>query len=248
MIKHHRTRRCAGIAAITVFCAFLTGCVSQNSGGTGIFGPSAVAGTPIYGLERGSRFGTTLPGSDREAIANAAADALASSQPDAVRNWSGGGDSGQIRLGETILVGLDANSGAPITAPAGIDTSTALSPASGNYTAVKNANVRLAASSTAMVGQTLNAGTTVRAYGYDKAGNWYLIGGSESIMGYVSGELLKPQGAEEPMLAGGSAKRPRLCRTLELSITTADARADSWTAIVCRAPTGWEVPAERGLS
>ncbi len=248
MIKHNRIRQCARLAAVTVFCAFLTACVSEKGGGTGIFGPSPGAGAPIYGLEKGSQFGTTMPGSDREAIADAARDLLASSQPDAVRNWSGGGDSGQIRLGDVLLVGLDANSGAPISAPAGIDTSLPLSPASGNYTTLKNANVRLGPSETAMVSQTLSTGTTVRAYGFDKTGNWYLIGGSESIMGYVSGELLKAEGAEEPMLAGGLPKRPRLCRDLELSITTADSRSDSWSAIVCSTPTGWEVPAERGLN
>jgi len=248
MIKHHRTRGWVRIAAVTVFCGFLTGCVSENNGAAGIFGPSQGSGAPIFGLERGSRFGTALTGNDRESIANAAGDLLASSQPDAARSWSAGGDSGQIRLGGTILVGLDANSGAPIPAPSGIDTSLALSPASGNYTAVRNVNIRLGPSQTAMVSQTLNEGTTVRAYGYDKTGNWYLVGGSESILGYVSGELLKAQGGGEPVLAGGLPKRPRLCRELELSLTTADARSDSWTAIVCRGANGWEAPAERGLS
>lgn len=248
MSKHNRTRWCARIAAVTVFCVFLTGCVSEKGGGIGIFGPSTGRGAAIYGLERGSRFGASLSGSDREAIANAAGDLLASTQPDAVRQWSGGGDSGQIRLGGTLLVGLDANSGAPISAPAGIDASLALSPASGNYTAIKNANVRLAPSPTAMVSQTLNAGTTVRAYGYEKLGNWYLVGASDSVMGYVSGELLQAEGNSEPMLAGGMAKRPRICRELELSITTADLRSDSWSSIACRNATGWEVPAERGLN
>ena len=248
MIKHNRTGTSARIAAVTIFCAFLTGCVSGNGGGTGIFGPPLGAGAPIYGLERGSRFGTMMSGSDRESIANAVGDLLASTQPDAVRDWSGGGDSGQIRLGGTLLVGLDANSGAPIAAPAGIDASLALSPASGNYTTLKNANVRLGPSETAMVSQTLSAGTTVRAYGFDKTGNWYLIGASDSVMGYVSGDLLKAEGGGEPILAGGMAKRPRLCRNLELSITTADSRSDVWSAIVCRTPTGWEAPSERGLN
>ena len=74
-----------------------------------------------------------------------------------------------------------------------------------------------------MVSQTLPAGSTLRAYGYDKTGNWYLVGSSEGVLGYVSGDLLQQAGGNEPMLAGGAPKRPRLCRTLELSITTGEA-------------------------
>jgi len=249
MSKHNRIRLCARLAAVAGFCAILTACVAEKGGGTSIFGPSGGAGKPIYGLERGSRVEPLISGNDREAIANAAGDLLASSQPEAARNWNGGdGDSGQVRLGGTVLLGLDATSGAPIAAPPGIDTSLALAPASGNYTAIKNINVRLGPSATAMVNQILNAGTTVRAYGYEKTGNWYLIGDPDSILGYASGDLLKPAGGGEPMLAGGAPKRPRLCRNVELSITMATSRTDSWTSVVCRTDTGWEVPAERGLS
>jgi hypothetical protein len=191
----------------------------------------------------------SLSGNDRQAIAAAAGDLLASGESGAMRPWNGdAGNSGQIRLGTTYLLGLDTASGAPVAAPNGIDASVALSPASGNFVTIKNANVRLGASTSAMVSETLNQGTTVRAYGEDKVGNWYLIGVSDSVLGYVSGLLLAPAGNSEPVLAGGSPKRPRVCRDVDITMTTADSHSDSWSAFACKTDSGWGAANERGLS
>lgn len=249
MAEDNRTGVCARLAAAAAVCTVLSACATP--GAVGPSGPSAPAfqGKPIYGLERGSHLPGAFPDGDREAIALAAGDLVSSNVSGAIRNWSAAtGDSGQVRLGGTILVGLDATSGAPVTAPDQIDTSVALEPTGSNYVTTKNANVRLGASSTAMVSQMLPTGTTVRAYGYDRSGDWYLIGNFDSVLGYVSGQLLKPAAGGDPVLAGGTAKRPRLCRDVNLTLTTSDSKSDSWTSLVCASGGGWEVPAERGLT
>ena len=249
MSNDHRIRWMLRLAASAVISTFLTACAYQGGGGVYYPGGPVARGPAVYGLERGSRFEASLTGNDRQAIAMAAGDLLASGQSGAVRAWNGGyGDAGEIRLGTTYLIGLDAAQGAPVPAPTGIDTSVPLAPASGNYVTTKNANVRLGASPSAMVSETLNAGTKLRAYGYDRAGDWYLVGAPDAVLGYVSGQLLSATGGGDPVLAGGSPKRPRLCRDVNLSLTTQDARSDSWTSFVCQTETGWEVPSERGLS
>jgi Bacterial SH3 domain len=236
------------LAASAAACAFLTACTTEMNAPGGY--PSAAAGTPVYGLEHGSHLEGAISNDDREAIAGAAGGVLLSDQPGAVRPWSASdGSSGEVKLGGTYLIGLDAVSGAPVAAPDGIDAGVALAPAGGNFVTLKNANVRLGTSSSATVSQTVPAGTPVRAYGYDKAGNWYLVGTSDSVIGYVSGELLKPTTGGDLVLAGGSAKRPQLCREVDLSITTADSKSDSWSSYACKtADGGWQVPSERGLS
>ena len=236
-------------AVCSLICTFISACTTQS--GAPVYGPGGLGaqGQPVYGLERGARFETSLSGNDREAIAVAAGDLLFSGEPGTLRPWNGGaGNGGQIRLGTTYLLGLDTASGAPVAAPSAIDASVPLSPASGNFVTTKNANVRLGASTTAMVNETLNQGTVVRAYGQDRVGDWYLIGVADSVLGYVSGQLLSPTGGGDPVLAGGSPRRPRICRDINITMTTFDARNDAWTAFACKTDTGWSVANERGLS
>jgi len=248
MSANHCIRWMRRLAISAAIPAFLTAC-GYEGGAPALSPGQQIEGKPLYGLERGSRLETVLSGNDREAIAEAAGSLLASGESGAVRPWTtGSGNSGQLTLGTTYLIGLDSTSGAPIAAPAGIDVSVPLSPSTSNLVTTKNANIRLGAAPTANVNETVSQGTILRSYGYDRTGDWYLVGAGEGVDGYVSGQVVKETSGGAPLLAGGSPKRPQLCRDISLSLTTADSRTDSWTSFVCQSDTGWQVPAERGLS
>jgi hypothetical protein len=242
------TRFKTGLFIACLMCAMaLAGCTTQGGGTGPIFFPGTGGG--ISGLDRGSALQSQLTDDDRQNMGTATGELLSAGATNATRDWRGGsGDTGTARLGGPVLVGLDALSGAPIPAPETIDTSVALEAATGNYlVAVKSLYVRLGPSLTAPVAQTLSGGTLVRAYA--KTADWLLVGDASSIYGYAFESLLTAQGGGDPVLAGGKARRPRLCRTVSLSASLAGGQRDLWSALVCkRDDGGWEVPAERGLS
>lgn len=227
----------AAISALAVACAPM--------GEGPIFGPS---GGALPGLDRNSAIRSALSNEDREGMSRAALQLLQSGQTNATQGWqTRSGDSGTVRIGSPVLVGLDSLSGAPIPAPADIDTTTPLSEATGNYAAKQTVNVRLAPSTQAPVAQTLSPGTIVRAYA--KAAEWLLVGNSDAVYGYASSTLFEARGGGEPVLAGGRARRPRLCRDVSLQVSLANGQRDLWSSLVCKTDGGgWEVPPERGLS
>jgi surface antigen len=241
MWNHYRMRAGligAGVAAVLSACAPMGGP-----------GPIFFPGQPqLTGLDHGSSLKASLSDDDRQGMSQATIQLLAGGQTNASQAWqTRNGDTGTVRIGSPVLVGLDSLSGAPVPAPADIDTSTALEAASGNYTASKTLNVRLGPSTAAPVAQALSAGTLVRAYA--KTGEWLLIGSADQVYGYAFAQLLTAQGGGEPVLAGGKARRPRLCREVSLQVALAGGQRDLWSALVCKRDDGkWEVPAERGLS
>lgn len=240
-----RARSLAGLALAAL--GFLAACqTGGGGGGGGIFFPGGPIALP--GLDRGSSVQANLTDQDRAGMSQATMALLQTGQTNAVQSWrTGNGSEGTARLGAPVLIGLDSVSGAPIAAPADIDTSVPLESATGNYVATKPVNVRLGPSTASPVAQTLAEGALVRAYA--KTGEWLLIGAADSIYGYAHGSLLAAKGGGEPVLAGGKARRPRLCRDVSLSVTLAGGQRDLWSALVCRKDDGtWEVPSERGLS
>lgn len=242
MWNHYRMRALligAGLAAL------LSACAQTGPGGGPIFFPG---GAGMAGLDHGSALKSSFSDEDRQGMSQATVALLQSGQTNAAQNWqTRNGDSGSVRIGSPVLVGLDSLSGAAVPAPADIDTSVALEAASGNYTSSKTLNVRLGPSTTAPVVQALPAGTLVRAYA--KTGQWLLIGNADQVYGYAFNELLVAKGGGEPMLAGGRAHRPRLCRDVSMQVALASGQRDLWSALVCKRDDGqWEVPAERGLN
>lgn len=229
------------------FLLLFGGC--EGIGPPPVIFPERPSDQAVYGAERGSVFEPVLTGDDKRSLAEATGRLLRGNTGFGSAGWAApSGANGQVSVGAPYLIGLDANAGARIPAPSGIDTSIALSPASGNFKTVKNANVRLGPNTDAAVAQTLPAGTVVRAYGYAKDLGWYLVGEADAILGYTSAELLEAAGGNEPLLAGGKPKRPRLCRDLSMTLTMADGRKDAWSNLVCTRDDGtWEVPKERGL-
>ncbi len=227
--------------ASAAFAALLTGCTTN--GEAPVFG----GGISLSGLDRTSSVKAQLTDDDRAGMSQAVTQLLKEGQTNATQAWRAGSDSGTARVGSPVLVGLDSVSGAPIPAPDGIDTTMPLEQASGNYVAGKTINVRLGPSTSAPVAQAVQAGTVVRAFA--KTGDWLLVGGQEQIYGYAFTQLLTAQGGGEPVLAGGRAHRPRLCRDVALQVTLGGGQHDLWSALVCKKDDGsWEVPAERGLS
>jgi hypothetical protein len=226
---------------------FLSACTTGNGGGP-IFFPGGGGGGGLAGLDRGSSIQSMLSDEDREGMSQATMALLQSGQTNATQAWrTRSGDEGTVRLGAPVLVGLDSVAGTPIAAPSDIDTSVPLEAASGNYVAAKTINVRLGPSTASPVAQTLAEGSLVRAYA--KTGDWLLIGAADSIYGYAFAQLLTASGGGDPVLAGGKARRPRLCRDVALSVALAGGQRDLWSALVCKRDDGaWEVPAERGLS
>jgi hypothetical protein len=247
MTPDNRITRALQLAKSFGLSAFLTACATPGAAPVMFPPPSAPA---LAGLERGSSLQSAMSGEDKRAIAQTAGALLAEGRADAAQRWSdAAGNSGDVRLGAPYLVGLDATAGAPVPAPQGIDTSEPLEAANGNYTALKTANVRLGPSTSATIVGSVVQDSTVRAYGHVASSDWYLIGSADAVTGYVYGPLLEQAGGGAPILAGGRAKRPRLCRNLSLTMQTADGRSDAWSALACRTNSGtWQVPSERGLS
>jgi hypothetical protein len=229
--------------ASTAVAALLSGC-TETGQGTSVFGGGAGG---LSGLDRSSTVKSQLSDDDRRGMSEATMQLLQSGQTNGTQNWRAGSDSGTVRIGSPVLVGLDSVSGSPVPAPDGIDTSMPLETASGNYLASKSINVRLGPSTNAAIAQAVGAGTVLRAFG--KTGDWLLVGGQEQIYGYAFTQLLTAQGGGEPVLAGGRAHRARLCRNVALQVTLSGGTHDLWSALVCKKDDGsWEVPAERGLS
>lgn len=247
----HRCFHSAKMRFGAVFTALIAS-FGLSACGYGTNGPVISPGLgakAVYGLERDSAFERTMSGADREALAVAAGALLNASTSEASRSWrSRSGLSGTIRLGAPYLVGLDSVSGARVPAPLGIDTSTPLVAATGNFVTSKNTNVRLGASTNAMVKQTVPEATILRAYGRTRSGDWILVGVANQILGYAYAELLEAAGGGDPILAGGSARRPQLCRDVWMVGSELGGAQESWSSLACRSDSGsWQVPKERGL-
>jgi len=239
---HKESSRFSGLFAIL---ALLGACTTTLQGP--ISGPFH-NGPSLAGLDRGSSLRANFSDDDREGMSQAAGELLQGGQSNSSKSWRvNNGDNGTVRLGGPVLVGLDSLNGAAIAAPEGIDTSVPLEIASGNYSAEKQVNVRLAPATTAPIAQSLPPGSLVRAFA--KAHEWLLVGSPDAVYGYAFAQLLTDKGGGDPVLAGGRAHRPRLCRTMSLTVTLASGARDLWSQLVCKKDDGaYEVAPERGLS
>lgn len=217
----------------------LGGCVEFQPG---IYSPTRISQSSLKGAEAGSVLADFLPGTDIRMLSKTAWTAL--NRPEGAEEvaWSNysTGTSGTVHPGPAYLVGF--NAGEEINAPLTLDIRAYLDPAAGNFTAIKNANVRLSPSVEGVKVAMLEIGDGVQVVAQESQANWYLIAQNQRVIGYVFGPLLSRLEGGDLLLAGGDALMPRICREMSYSLTLPNGDTDAWVNGACRsADESWHV-------
>lgn len=141
-----------------------------------------------------------------------------------------------IVAGPAYLVDLDG--GTTVKTPVNLETETVLEPKAGDFVTTTNSNVRSGPSTEFTILTTLNRNTRVRALGKAENANWLLVARGDEALGYIFGNLLKPVGGGDLLLAGGSSGRLRICRELTYLYPAQGAASRGWYNGACRIGKG----------
>jgi len=193
----------------------------------------------------GSRIENVFVTSDTDRLSRALWQALVSPLPQKTVNWDNPatGAMGTIDVRQAYLTNVENVRGGRLWAPPGLDTSFVLEPAQGEYTVNGGGvNVRLGPSLQGRKADKLGRGMVVDALGRESKNNWLLVARRGVVLGYVYAPLLESRGGDDLMLAGGSSRRPVMCRDFEQNVTMPNGVKDAWENSACRARDGgWRV-------
>jgi surface antigen len=242
------------VLPLILFALTLSACGGVDYGGPfwgrggGGSGYGAAPSAQVDGIAYGSRYASYLTASDTAFMSDAFLGAMYGEEGTR-RPWSNGrtGASGEVVAGAPFLQNVDYARGRRLTAPPGLETRWALEPAQGDYTATATTNVRLGASTTSRIIDTLDQGMVVEAVGRVQNAPWMLVARHGDVIGYMNTDFLEQRAGGDVLLAGGTARQPVYCRTYQQSLATPSGQRDQWAGTACQDERGqWRVQGSRG--
>ncbi len=222
----------------------LSGCVTVGGGSSRRAMPDEV----LAGVAYGSSYRSYITGRDERQMSRAFRVAMDSPVgADATWRTRRTGSRGEITGGEAYLLNVDYARGRRLIAPIGLYTNYPLEPAQGDYQLSSNTNVRLGASTSSPIADTLDEGTVVEAAGQVRGRDWMLMARDGIIIGYMYSPLLELREGGDMLLAGGSARTPTYCRSYSQSLFLSNGIDDRWTGAACRNTRGrWYIEGVAG--
>lgn len=193
-------------------------------------------GSPDYTL--GGPGGLNLSGRDRDALAYAFNEAMATGKP---QGWTGSRARGVVEPVSYAVGNLKADPSARIEAARGdLNLSQVVETELGLYVLTRNSNIRTGPGTDNPAVEVLDSGTGVEVVGRVSDRNWMLVAVDDVIRGYVFGDLLIKAPGSELELAGGPMRKPVLCQNFRQRINIYSER-HVWEGAACNDGTGWRV-------
>jgi len=219
----------------------VSGCVTMDSAKDRFRGRASTE--IVSGVTWGSGYARFLTRRDEAKMSEAFLRAMNGPVGDG-RHWRTGrtGTMGEIIGGRAFLMNVDYARGEELVAPLNLSTDYQLEPVQGDYTLLSNTNVRLGASTSAAVVDTLDQGTVVEAVGHVRGLDWMLMARDGAVIGYMYASLLEQRDGGDLLLAGGAPRTPTYCRRFIQELRLSDGVRDHWEGAACRNTRGrWYV-------